>query len=74
MALLALVSSLIYLQYCHCQIVVDTEYGPVEGHVVPVDNGRFQSDVNVFYAVPYGKSTAGENRFRVSISRCCANR
>ena len=47
---------------------VPTEHGPVLGHIVEqVNNGEFSADVRSFLGVPYGASTAGENRFRVSI-------
>ena len=46
-------------------VVVETEYGPVEGRTVPVFNGLTDTEVDTFYAIPFGKSTEGENRFMV---------
>ncbi len=46
---------------------VNTEYGIVRGQTVPVDNGLDIVNVNTFNAVPFGKSTEGERRFRVRL-------
>ncbi len=61
-----ILASLVVLRNGFCKAVtVDTEYGPVEGHVTPVFNGIGTVDIDVFLAVPYAQSTAGDNRFRV---------
>ncbi len=46
-------------------VTVNTEYGVVQGQTIPVDNGIEIVNVNTFNAVPFGKSTEGERRFKV---------
>ena len=57
---------LTYVIVAHAQRVVDTEYGEVRGHAVNVDNGREQTVVDVFYAIPFAKAPIGALRFAVS--------
>ena len=48
------------------QVIVDTEYGQVEGHIIPdVWNGDYSADVVSFLAVPYAKPPIGQLRFAV---------
>ena len=50
-------------------VIVDTEYGQVEGNFLAnVYNGEFSADVNAFHAIPFAKSTAAARRFRVNMT------
>ena len=49
----------------HSQNVVSTEYGPVRGHLVKVNNGVEQTTVEVFQGIPFAKETSGARRFMV---------
>ncbi len=46
-------------------VLVDTQYGPVRGHCVSCRTRGAKVDVTAFLGIPFGKSTAGEMRFRV---------
>ena len=57
---------LVLVAWTDAQRVVDTEYGQVRGHTVNVNNGREQTAVDVFYAIPFAQSPVGALRFAVS--------
>lgn len=44
--------------------IVDTKYGPVEGHAVDLDDGSY---VNSFLGVPFAKPPVNELRWQVRI-------
>ncbi len=48
-------------------LLVDTQYGRVQGHLVSSIKGKERVEVGAFLGIPYGKSTAGEMRFKVGI-------
>ena len=47
-------------------VLVDTVYGPVEGHTVDLSDG---SHVNSFLGIPFAKSPNGTLRWKVSMGK-----
>ena len=64
------VTVLFMLNSTHCEdeehVVIETEYGRIEGNVVPVRTSN--AVVHSFYGVPVGKPAVGDLRFAVSIT------
>ena len=57
---------LVFVSSCYGQgTVVNTKYGPVEGHVVDLGNGQ---SVLSFLAVPYARPPVESLRFQVCIN------
>ncbi len=52
---------------CVFGVDVNTEYGIVRGQTLSVYNGETTVDLSSFNQVPFGRSTEGEGRFRVSV-------
>ena len=64
------VTVLFMLSSTHCDgedhVEIETEYGRIEGNVVPVRTSN--AVVHSFYGVPVGKPAVGNLRFAVSIT------
>ena len=46
------------------QVLVDTDYGPVEGHTVDLGDG---SHINSFLGIPFAKPPNGTRRWKVRL-------
>ncbi len=52
---------------------VETEFGPIQGHELPVYDmeGELVANINSFLGVPFARDTSGDNRFRVKNVYVC---